>query len=360
MDSLRDRLASAGIRFYESGSTALDSYFGLKNPGISFLAVEGNLIDLARLSEGLEFPGLPYADAALREGNSLFYLQCTDSIREAERHAFTRLDFFRDPQSRRYHDPHGVYPALRTPILESRPASPEQTLFEAAILVSRQECVLPADCEASSPFSVPTAWQKDILQLILTGIHPEKGFEVLKASGFIESHWPDLARLCDVDHAKDMHPEGDGWAHTMETMRYRKIPDLRLSLALLLHDTGKARASTVDGRKFDRHAEIGSAMARRFLTRLGFDPKLVDDVAFLIRYHMMPAALPRLPLARVDGIIDDPRFPILLELYKCDELSCFRGPEGYYESCASYRTYLKNVKNPYREADGRLLAKIFL
>ncbi len=360
MDFLRDRIRAAGLGFYETGMTALDAYFGLKNPDISFLLVEGGIVNLARLADNLRFPGLPYADASVLEGNSLIYITCAESLREAERHAFTRLDIFRDPVSRRYHDPYGVYPSLRTQQLEARPASPEQALFEAAVLVSRQECVLPEGYCPPSPASVQPAWQRDLLQLILTGNHPERGLELLKSSGFIEAHWPDLARLSDVDHAKDMHPEGDGWAHTLETMRYRKLPDLRLSLALLLHDTGKARASNVEGRKFDRHAEIGAGMARRFLARLGFEPALVDDVAFLIRYHMMPAALPRLPLNRVDGIIDDPRFPMLLELYKCDELSCFRGPEGYYEACAAYRTYLRNVKNPYREADGRLLAKTFL
>jgi poly(A) polymerase len=72
---------------------------------------------------------------------------------------------------------------------------------------------------------------------------------------------------------------------------------------------------------------------------------------------MLPAALPRLPPNRVEGVIDDPRFPILLELYKCDELSTFRGPDGYYEACAAYKAYLKNARNPWR-SDGKKLARM--
>ena len=57
----------------------------------------------------------------------------------------------------------------------------------------------------------------------------------------------------------------------------------------------------------------------------------------------------------------DPRFipkapsglPVLLELYRCDELSTFRGPDGYYDACAAYKTYLKNSRNPYRESNGK-------
>jgi poly(A) polymerase len=55
----------------------------------------------------------------------------------------------------------------------------------------------------------------------------------------------------------------------------------------------------------------------------------------------------------VDHILADPVFPILLELYRCVELSTFKGPEGYYEACAAYRTWRKNSGNPYRDRDGR-------
>jgi len=146
----------------------------------------------------------------------------------------------------------------------------------------------------------------------------------------------------------------------LETFRYRKLSDLRLSLGLLLHDVGKPLSRAADGRRFDRHSEIGARLARRFLERLDFTRALADDVEFLIRRHMMPAALPRLPLNRVREDLENPLFPMLLELYRCDELSTFRGPDGYYEACAAYRQYLKNVRNPYRNPDGRKAQRIFL
>jgi poly(A) polymerase len=75
---------------------------------------------------------------------------------------------------------------------------------------------------------------------------------------------------------------------------------------------------------------------------------------------MMPAALPRLPANRLEGVIDDPWFPVLLELYKCDELSTFRGPDGYYEACATYKAWLRNKRNPWRGTDGKKIARMYL
>jgi poly(A) polymerase len=72
---------------------------------------------------------------------------------------------------------------------------------------------------------------------------------------------------------------------------------------------------------------------------------------------MLPAALPRLPLIRTQEIMESPLFPTLMELYRCDESSSFKGLDGYYESSAAYQTYLRNRRNPYRSADGKKLGR---
>jgi poly(A) polymerase len=56
----------------------------------------------------------------------------------------------------------------------------------------------------------------------------------------------------------------------------------------------------------------------------------------------------------------DERFPILLELYRCDLESTYRGPDGYYRACKIYRDYLKNEANPFRSADGKKLVRLFV
>jgi poly(A) polymerase len=145
----------------------------------------------------------------------------------------------------------------------------------------------------------------------------------------------------------------------MEALRHRKSGgfDLRLSLGLLLHDVGKPLSNSAGSRRFDGHAELGERQARRFLERLGFESPLVSDVCYLVRNHMLPAALPRLPLVRTGEIMSSPLFPALLELYRCDESSSFKGLDGYYQSSAAYQAYLKNRRNPYRSADGKKLKR---
>jgi poly(A) polymerase len=364
MDEHLKTLAASGVPAYESSYTALDAYLCLKPAPIRFALASCGLQDLAKAFDELSYPGLYYADAALvpkaDSGAGGVYLRCADSPKAAESAAFSQLDLLRDAGRDVFLDPKDVYSSLREKTATMRGAPAEQQLFESAVLLSRYPYELAPEIvpPLSRDFSLEA--QRDMLTLMLTGATPERGLELLRKAGFVDAYWPELASLVGTSQSKEYHPEGDAWAHTLETFRHRKLPELGLSLALLLHDCGKPRAEQSEGRKFDRHAEIGRSVAERFLVRLDFPRSLIGDVSFLVRYHMLPAALPRLPPNRVEGVIDDPRFPILLELYKCDELSTFRGPDGYYEACAAYKAYLKNTRNPWRSSDGKKLARMYL
>jgi poly(A) polymerase len=213
-----------------------------------------------------------------------------------------------------------------------------------------------------------TEAQRALLTGILVSPAPDRALELLKITGFVKKFWPELALLDDVDHSKEFHPEGNVWKHTLETFRYRKTLgrgsgegqggyDLRLSLGLLLHDAGKPLSESSGNRRFDGHAELGARQARHFLSRLGFGAPLIDDICYLVKNHMLPAALPRLPLLKTETIMASPLFPALMELYRCDESSSFKGLEGYYESSSAYQAYLRYRRNPYRFADGRKIAR---
>jgi poly(A) polymerase len=228
-------------------------------------------------------------------------------------------------------------------------------LTEAAVLISRYHYQVDAESFIlEPPFAEPdTTFQRELLLAILTGANPHRGLSLLYSSGFIETLWPELQKMSGIPHHKDFHPEGNGWEHTLETFKYRKGRDPVLSLALLLHDIGKPEAESTPERAFDGHAELGAKIAARFLGRLGFDLSWIREVTFLIRYHMMPAALKQLPIFRSERIMDSPLFPQLLELYRADLSASYWSPEGYYQACQVYRNYRKNKANPYRHKDGR-------
>jgi poly(A) polymerase len=172
-------------------------------------------------------------------------------------------------------------------------------------------------------------------------------------SGLLNTLWPELADLDRADHSKEYHPEGNAWEHTMETLRYRKTEDLVLSLGLLLHDIGKPLSASSGSRRFDGHAELGARIAAAFLSRLEYESRITGEVVYLVKNHMLPAALPRLPFTRTREILESPLFPTLMELYRCDEASSFKGLDGYYKSSAAVKAYLRNRRNPYRSPGGR-------
>ena len=111
---------------------------------------------------------------------------------------------------------------------------------------------------------------------------------------------------------------------------------------------------------FDKHAQIGGTVVTRFLRNLGYDEGLVKDVGFLVREHMLPSFLHELPTYRTEKVMSSQLFPLLLELYRCDLSSTYRGPDGYYRACKVYRSYLKNVRNPFRTPDGKKILKKYV
>jgi poly(A) polymerase len=407
--SVYDTLLSSGLSARIAGFSALDRYFGLAPLPVVWVETGADPVELARLFEGLRFPGVDIADAALDRDGETWYFSCVDrDLPPAGRDgaSFAVLSLSCDGAGRRFRDPAGAYPLLRE-LRDGRPpdyvgagaanaAAPwwaglnpakdrYRTAMDAALILARYygrqggERVsgeAPAgegrrEAESRMVGSVagalrnlapetppPAEAQRTLLTALLVAPRPDRGHELLRLTGFAAELWPNLAALDDVDHSKEYHPEGNVWKHTLETFRYRKPSangayDFRLSLALLLHDTGKPLAESSGGKRFDGHAELGARAARHFLERLGFGAAITGDIFFLVKNHMLPAALPRLPLSRTAGIIESPLFPTLLELYRCDESSSFKGLEGYYESSAAYQNYLRNRRNPYRSADGK-------
>jgi len=390
-----ETIYTSGFSAYLHGFGAIDSWLDGKTGNIVHVLTNADISDLAKLFEDLRYPGVDIADAALDSHggkNETWYFRCAGSF-DDHRPSFNLLKFYQDCKSRVFYDPCGIYPLLsrirdgiRKPQkidTETAVNPPEifrqgidhgfdrlRSLMDAALILAKY---FPADSAAekhmketaeifygSREGSAPAQEeQRILLSALMASPNPGQGLEFLKMSGFVKEYWPELAILEQADHSKEFHPEGNAWEHTMETFRHRKPGscDLRLSLGLLLHDAGKPIAVSAGSRRFDGHAELGEIQAHRFLERLGFGQSITRDVCFLVRNHMLPAALPRLPLFRTEQIMSSPLFPLLLELYRCDESSSFKGLDGYYESSAAYQTFLKNKRNPYRSADGKKLNK---
>ena len=411
-----DMINAGGFSAYLHGYGAIDSWLSWNfSPektanNVIHILTTADVTDLAKLFDGLRYPGVDLADAALDDNNKTFYFRCVDTIDNCKlgfsrQTSFALLDFYRDCKTNVCYDPHGIYPLLqviRKNINNAQKNNTAETdsnfLFEifdggfnanieynqaltdAVLILSKyfsSDCVTKKDIKkiamqltgSRADYQEPCKEEQRVfLSELITSPCPGLGFELLKASGFIKRYWPELAILEQADHSKDFHPEGNAWEHTMETFRHRKPGalnshvsgstgafDIRLSLGLLLHDIGKPIATSTGSHRYDGHAELGEIQVRRFLERLGFNASITRDICFLVRNHMLPAALPRLPLFRTEQIMSSDLFPLLMELYRCDESSSFKGLDGYYESSAAYQQFLRNRRNPYRTADGKKL-----
>ena len=353
--------AEAGMAAHLVGCSALDRYFRLPatgGGGLLHVWVDATVAEIAPLFDELQFGGGPLVDAVATYRGTRLCVRCRDGG-TASRYPFTVQHLRFDPRRGVYLDPDAVYYDLRKPELARRRAGLEwwQVVAEAAQLTARYHFTFTAERPrrpaGEAPVSVPPAsaeYQRNLLVQVLTGRAPEKGLRLLHDTGIVASWWSELAAMANVPHAKEFHPEGDVWEHTLATFAHRKSPDLVLSLALLLHDAGKPRAAPREGKRFFGHADIGARLARRFLGRLGFAPKLVEAVAFLSRNHMMPAALGRVRPEHAEELMSSDLFPHLLELYRADMMSSFASPEPYYDACRLYQRHLRGRPLPQRTA----------
>ena len=348
--------AQAGIATHLISYSALDRYFRQPDSGaerVRYLAADATVAEIAPLFDELQFGSDPMADAVAVHDGLRLCIRCSDSA-EPRGYPFSVQQFGFDPQREVFLDPCAVYYDLRKPALVGCATDLEwwQVIAEAAQLVSRYHFTFAPERERiDAPVPpAPAPYQRHLLEQILTSRAPANGLRLLHDTGIVDSWWPELAAMAGVPHAKDHHPEGDVWEHTLATFAHRKSPDLVLSLGLLLHDVGKPRATPQDGKQFFAHAEIGARLARRFLGRLGFAPRLIDAVAFLGRNHMMPAALGRVRPEHAEELMSSNLFPHLLELYRADMLSSFASPEPYYHACSLYQRHLRGRPLPRRTA----------
>jgi len=360
-----DRLASlrSEAPWYYSSFSALDRYFGRSEQPVVHVAVEGDLVTLARAVPELEFPGVRDADAAIWDEDRRVYFRCIEPASKPPRQSFRPLNLLYDPAGERFLDPYDDYRSLRSESLEptGEPHDPLGRLMDAAVALSRYPHVLAEPLDPVERFpELPNESLRSLLAQVLTGPFPAKGLRLLDAHGFLDAYLPELAGMKETEHSKEHHPEGDVWNHSLETFRYRRTTDLVLTLGLLLHDSGKPAAVPRDGKRFDGHAEIGAKLAGRLLRRLEFAPRVAEDVTWLVAKHMFPGALHVLPTFRTERLMADERFPVLLELYRCDLESTYRGPDGYYRACKIYRDFMKNSANPYRTAAGKKLVRLYV
>ncbi len=137
---------------------------------------------------------------------------------------------------------------------------------------------------------------EEFKKLLLKSPQPSIGFELMRELGILK-YYPELEALIDVPQSKKWHPEGDVWIHTLMAVdqmvklkRGEEKYDLKMMLAVLCHDLGKATHTQIHPDRISAigHEKAGVPLTERFLYRLTDEHDFIKSMLPLIEHHLAP------------------------------------------------------------------------
>lgn len=159
----------------------------------------------------------------------------------------------------------------------------------------------------------------------------ERGFRLLEELGLLREVLPEAAALRGVAQPPEFHPEGDVFEHTALMLRLREAraaenPEAfdgfsrqALGWAVVLHDIAKPATAFFDGRwRFNEHDVRGAEMAAGILERLKMPTRFIETVRALVIRHMHFINIGKMREAKRRRFLQDPLFPLHLELHYLD------------------------------------------
>ncbi|WP_345976067.1 HD domain-containing protein [Sulfurimonas sp. HSL3-7] len=137
---------------------------------------------------------------------------------------------------------------------------------------------------------------EEFKKLLLKSRRPSVGFALMDELGMLNC-FPELKALKRLPQDSHCHPEGDVWTHTMMVLDAMTTlhgedekSNLRLSLAALCHDLGKANTTAfIDGTiSAIGHENTGIALTQTLLGRMTDEKALVESILPLVQNHLKP------------------------------------------------------------------------
>jgi poly(A) polymerase len=173
---------------------------------------------------------------------------------------------------------------------------------------------------------------REELTKMLTEGQARRAFELLDESRLLREVFPEIEKMKGVEQPPQYHPEGDVWIHTL--LLLEKLPagvSRTLAWGALLHDVGKPPTfrRAPDRIRFDRHVEVGVAMARDICQRLRMSNDDIEQILALVDNHMRFADTPRMKASTLKRFMRLPQFDEHLELHRLDCLSSHENLELY-------------------------------
>ncbi len=185
---------------------------------------------------------------------------------------------------------------------------------------------------ALSPTILEVSWERirDEVLKIFTGPAPDRGLDLLQATGLLEKILPEVEAMRDVKQPPEFHPEGDVFTHTRLALGLLRKPSAALALGTLLHDVGKPPTFAIRERiRFDGHVEVGMKMAEEICRRLRMSRDQTDQVVALVQHHLRFMNVAEMRRSTLVRFLRLPHFEDHLELHRVDCMSSHGNLETY-------------------------------
>lgn len=161
---------------------------------------------------------------------------------------------------------------------------------------------------------------RDELNKLMMSPYAVNGFQDMEDTGILKIILPEIQKMKGVAQPYQYHQEGDVWTHAIQSLK--SLPEtasLPLRWATFLHDVGKPETFKLAERiRFDTHDRKSRDVAKKLLTRLHFDNRMIDEVCWLIEHHMMVVPLVEMKKGRRLAWFHHVYFKNLLDLFYAD------------------------------------------
>lgn len=161
--------------------------------------------------------------------------------------------------------------------------------YPQGFTVAPETLALMQQIAASGELSTLTPeriWQE--LQLSLTTEHPERFFDVLRASHALQVIWPELDALWGIPNPPRWHPEICTGVHTMMVLQQAVLLSTNISVrfAALCHDLGKGLTPAPQLPHHQGHETAGLALVENVCDRFKVPNKTRWLALKVCRYHL--------------------------------------------------------------------------
>jgi poly(A) polymerase len=296
-------------------------------------------------------------ESAYSDGRHPDRVHFCDPEEDARRRDFTINALFYDPEEECVLDFVGGVADIGASLLRTVGAPDERfaedhlRLLRAVRFAARTGFVLEAGTAAAirrlavQATGVAVERQAEELSRMLSEGSACAAFGLLEETGLLEHVLPEIAVFRGVEQPPQFHPEGDVWRHTLLMLEHldgtirrslgvageapfvqdgllcfpARADRLTLAWATLLHDLGKPATIAYEDRiRFNNHDRVGARLATRLLRRLRQSNHLVESVHEIVARHMRFPVLPEMREAKRRRFLQEPLFPLHLELHRLD------------------------------------------